>query len=99
MDSTNRLPDRRFACVANCEMDVLSVHEADTLTNLAPAADPDALEFGTARYCYDAQAGKLYLSTSDFQPASRRRYTIGVRKALMRTHPRWAAPLCRVRMS
>ena len=75
-----QVPGRRFVYVADCQTDVLSVHEADTLTNLAPAADPDALEFGPARYYYDAEAGRLYLSTSDFQPASRHRYTIGVAK-------------------
>ena len=75
-----QVPGRRFVYVADCERDVLSVHEADTLTNLAPAAAPDALEFGPARYYYDAEAGKLYLSTSDFQPANRHRYTIGVLK-------------------
>jgi len=73
-----QVPGRRFVYVADCEAGVLSLHEADTLTNLAPAADPDALEFGPGRYYYDAEAGKLYLSTSDFQPASRHRYTIGV---------------------
>lgn len=75
-----KVPGRRFVYVADCEMDILSVHEADTLTNLAPAADPNALEFGPARYYYDAEAGKLYVSTSDFQPASRHRFTIGVLK-------------------
>ncbi len=35
-------PGRRFVYVADCKMDVLSVHEVDTLTNLAPAADPAA---------------------------------------------------------
>ena len=73
-----QVPGRRFVYIADCKMDVLSVHEVDTLTNLAPAADPGALEFGPARYWHDAEAGKLYLSTSDFQPATCHRYTIGV---------------------
>lgn len=73
-----QVPGRRFVYAADCKMDVLSVHEVDTLTNLAPAADPAALEFGPARYWHDAEAGKLYLSTSDFQPATCHRYTIGV---------------------
>ncbi|MDD4787727.1 MAG: hypothetical protein PHO07_11170, partial [Pirellulales bacterium] len=55
-----QVPGRRFVYVADCKMDVLSVHEVDTLTNLAPAADPGALEFGPARYWHDAEAGKLY---------------------------------------
>ena len=73
-----QVPGRRFVYVADCETESLSVHEVDTLTNLAPAADPDALEFGPARYYYDAEARRLYISTSDFQPTSRHRYTIGV---------------------
>ncbi len=75
-----RVPGRRFVYVADCQPDVCSVHEVDTLTNLAPAAAPDALEFGPARYYYNAEAERLYLSTSDFQPAGRHRYTLGAGK-------------------
>jgi len=73
-----QVPGRRFVYVADCETEVLSVHEADTLTNLAPAADAVALEFGPGRFFYDAQAAKLYVSSSDFQPPERHHSTLGV---------------------
>ena len=68
---------RRFVHVADCEGDVLSVHEVDTLTALAPAADPEALEFGPGRFFHDKAGGKLYVSSSDFQSPSRHCYAIG----------------------
>ena len=67
------VPGRRFVYAADCEADVLSVQEADTLTNLAPAADAVALEFGPGRYFHDADTRKLYISSSDFQPPERHR--------------------------
>jgi len=71
---------RRFVYVADCERDVLSVHEVDTLTSLAPAADAEALDFGPGRYVHDKADGKLYISSSDFHPPSRHCYAIGTLK-------------------
>ena len=71
------LPGRRFVYVADCEGEVLSVLEVDTLTPLAPAADAVALEFGPGRYFHDTAAGKLYLSSSDFGPPSHHCYALG----------------------
>ena len=74
------LPGRRFVYVADCEGEVLSVLEVDTLTPLAPAADAVALEFGPGRYFHDKVAGKLYLSSSDFGPPSHHCYALGTLK-------------------
>ena len=72
-----KVDGRRFVYVADCEGDVLSVHEVDTLISLAPAADAEALEFGHGRFFHDKVGRKLYVSSSDFQPPGRHCYAIG----------------------
>ena len=73
-----KVAGRRFVYAADCKDDVLSVHEVDTLTALAPAADATALEFGPGRFYHDKGGGTLYVSSSDFRPPSRHCYSMGV---------------------
>ncbi len=75
-----KVPGRRFVYIADCKTQALSVHEADTLTNLAAAADAPALEFAPGRFFCDTREGKLYLSSSDFQAPKCHRYTLGTLK-------------------
>ena len=74
------VPGRRFVYVADCEGQVLSVLEVDTLKPLAAAADAVALEFGPGRYFHDRADNKLYLSSSNFEPPSHHCYALGTLK-------------------
>ena len=74
----SRVPERRFVYVADCDLDVLTVQETDTLTNVAPSANLVELDFGPGRFYHDAKAKRLYVSSSDFQPTERHHYTVGV---------------------
>lgn len=74
------VPGRRFVHVADSPDEVLSVHEVDTLSSLKPAVSISALEFGPGRYLYDAKAGKLYVSTTDFQPPGDHHFSLGTRR-------------------
>jgi parallel beta-helix repeat protein len=51
-------------------------HETRTLLRFTP--DPSELEYLPGRFCFDPQAGRLFISTSDMEPAVGRGYTVSV---------------------
>lgn len=73
----------RFVYVADFKADeaVRGINEWDTLTILPNAVDYQSLEFVPGRFFYDAEAGKLYMSTPDLTPPSQRTYTVSVNKS------------------
>ncbi|WP_254507923.1 hypothetical protein [Anatilimnocola floriformis] len=74
------LPGQRFVYVADFKFagPIPAVNEIDTLTILKRMPNNDELEFIPGTFCHDAAAGKLYLSTSDMQPADVHRYSVSV---------------------
>ncbi len=64
--------------VADFDQAVEGVNEVTTLTPLAPLPNAADVALRPGGYFYDAAAKKLYLSTSDFKPASAHAYTVGL---------------------
>lgn len=61
--------------------DVQAVMEVDTLFRLTRQVDPWELQFTPGSYHYDAEVGKLYISTSDLQPVESHHYRVAVTAA------------------
>lgn len=61
--------------------DVQAVVEVDTLHRLNRQVDAGELQFSPGSYYYDAEAGKLYISTSDFLPVGEHVYRVSVTAA------------------
>lgn len=75
-----RQPGERFVYVADFEFagQMSAVNELDTLSILKRMPNSSELEFIPGTFFHDAQAGKLYLSTSDSQPVEGHHYSISV---------------------
>lgn len=58
--------------------DPQAVNEVDTLTIFESAPSIAALEFQPGAFYYDADAGMLYISTSDARPSGEHLYTVSV---------------------
>jgi len=73
-----RLDGKRFTYVADLDgtTEAQFVHECDTLAILPRVPNANELEFVPGRFHHDVTAGRLYISTSDFQPPSVHRYTV-----------------------
>jgi hypothetical protein len=74
------LPEANFVYVAQVGsgLDVHAVNELDTLTNFESMPNAQELAFAPGRFHYDHEAGKLYISTSDYQPPASHRYSVSV---------------------
>jgi hypothetical protein len=74
------VPGQRFVYVADFKFagQMPAVNEIDTLTILKRMPNSAELEFIPGTFFHDAQADKLYLSTSDMQPVDAHRYSISV---------------------
>lgn len=72
------LEGHRFVYVTDftSTSDVPVVNEIDTLTILKRMPNSAELEFIPGAFYHDAKAGRLYLSTSDMQPAQSHRYGV-----------------------
>ncbi len=64
--------------VAEFDREVQGVNEVTTLTPLVPLPNRADVALTPGGYYHDAAAKKLYISTSDFKPASAHAYTIGL---------------------
>jgi hypothetical protein len=71
-----KLDGFQFIYAAKVQADVQAVLELNTPTVLDLAPSLRDLEFKPGSWFYDAQAGMLYLSTSDLQPISLHRYSL-----------------------
>ncbi len=71
-------PGYRFVYHADFPLPVQAVNELDTLLILETAPSVAELEFSPGRFHYDAEAGRLYISTTDFQPAQTHAYSVAV---------------------
>lgn len=72
------VPNRKFVFVADyaLEQPVQAVNELDTVTILEPMPSVDELAFVPGGFHHDTMAGKLYISTTDYQPAAAHRYSV-----------------------
>ena len=75
------LPGQRFVYVADFKFtgQMPAVNEIDTLTILRRMPNSAELEFIPGTFFHDAEAGKLYLSTSDMKPVDAHRYSVSVK--------------------
>lgn len=69
-----------FVYVADFEAadDIPAVIELDTLSILQPAPNPSELQYLPGLFHYDREAGKLYVSSSDWRPTTEHEYTVSV---------------------
>lgn len=74
------VPGRRFVYVADFSHagPIPAVNELDTLTILKRMPNASELEFIPGAFFADVQAGKLYVSPADLQPADAHRYSVSV---------------------
>lgn len=73
--------DRQFIYVTDFNAPkggVQAVIEQDTRTILEAMPNLAELAYGPGRFYYDQKAGKLYISTSDWEPAESHHYTVAV---------------------
>ena len=72
------LAGHRFVSVADFtyQGDVPAVNELDTLTILRRMPNYTELEFIPGTFHHDPRSGRLYLSTSDLQPATAHKYSV-----------------------
>lgn len=72
------VPNRQFVFVADyaLEQPVQAVNELDTVSILQPMPSVDELAFVPGCFHHDVAAGKLYISTTDYQPAAAHRYSV-----------------------
>ena len=70
----------RFVYVAEFEPEATAIKEVDTLTILESVPNVQEVEFSPGTFCQDADAGKVYISPSDLQPADGHAYTVCVLK-------------------
>jgi hypothetical protein len=68
----------RFIHAATFDQKPLAVLERDTLRTLVAKANVSELEFEPGFFFYDAQARRLYVSSSDLRPPLNRHYTVAV---------------------
>lgn len=68
--------DHTYVYEASAPPPVQAVFEVDTLTRLDRQVSRAELDFTPGSYHYDAQTQKLYISTTDFRPASEHRYLV-----------------------
>lgn len=72
------VPGYRFVHVADFGQPVQAALERDTLTIMPAAATMAELEFTPGMCHYDAEAKKLYISTSDFKQPDQHHYSVAV---------------------
>lgn len=72
------LAGHRFVSVADFDFkgEVPAVNEIDTLTILRRMPNYTELDFIPGTFHHDPRAGKLYVSTSDLQPATTHKYSV-----------------------
>lgn len=72
------LAGKEFIYEASVDAPVQAVFEADTFTRLTRQPVAGELELTPGSYYFDPKAHKLYLSSTDFRPASDHRYVVSV---------------------
>lgn len=68
----------RFVSVCDYAGELYGVSEVDSLKNLTQSLYREELEFLPGAYFHDAKAGKLYVSSTDLQPAEKHHYRVNV---------------------
>lgn len=73
-----KLEGHRFVYVTEFAKPVHAVNETDTLTILTAESCLSLLDYSPGRFVHDAEAGKLYITTSDLDAPGPRHYTLSV---------------------
>jgi len=68
----------QFVYETDCDRSVQAINEVDTLTALAEMPNVGELDAAPARWHYDREKKKLYVSSSDWGDAQNHRYTASV---------------------
>ncbi|MBU1239043.1 hypothetical protein KKF84_12520, partial [Myxococcota bacterium] len=78
--SFTKLDGYEFVYVADftSEHDIHVIYELDTLKVLPQRESISLLEYLPGAFYYDKEAGKIYLSSTDFRPADQHRYNLSV---------------------
>ena len=74
----------RFVYLADFDRPAQAVNEVDTLMTMAKNTNFSGLEYQPGEFCYDAEAKKLYISTTDLEPPDRHLYFFGLNRTKCR---------------